>query len=141
MLEKNSPDCQKHAAIIVGGNQLEGDELFFTFSDTVRVSNNGVLVEGNSESPFLWLQSLVNGSNILLQESLKCIISTPLDDDQSLTYLCLAIRAFMLDNFAAAMATIGTVIMGCNYTNIMKMFGCCGVPILTGPPGNVEKYV
>ena len=139
MLEENSPDCQKHAARIVGRNQLEGDEPFWIFSDTVQVSSNGVLVEGTSESPFLWLQRLVNRNNILLQESLKCTISTPLDDGQSLTDLCLAIRAFMPENFAAAMATIGAVIMGCNYTNILKMFGCCGVPILTGPPGSCKS--
>lgn len=26
-----------------------------------------------------------------------------------------------------------------NYTNILKMFGCCGVPILTGPPGSCKS--
>lgn len=50
-----------------------------------------MLVEADDESPFLWLQRLVNGTNVLLQESLKCTISTPLDSGQSLTDLCLAI--------------------------------------------------
>ena len=45
----------------------------------------------------------------------------------------------MPENFAAAMATIGAVIMGANYTSILKMFGCCGVPILTGPPGSCKS--
>ena len=77
-----------------------------------------MLVEADDESPFLWLQRLVNGTNVLLQESLKCTISTPLDSGQSLTDLCLAIRAFMPENFAAAMATIGAVIIGASYTSI-----------------------
>ena len=45
----------------------------------------------------------------------------------------------MAENFAAAMATIGAVVMGTNYMNILKTFGCCGVPILTGPPGSCKS--
>ena len=138
MLEENTPGCQKHAARIVGKNQLEGDEPFWVFPDTVQVSSNGVLVE-DAESPYLWLQRLVHGTNILLQESLKCSITTPLDNGQSLSDLCLATRAFMPENFAAAMATVSAVVMGSNYTSILKMFGCCGVPILTGPPGSCKS--
>lgn len=118
MLEENASSCQKHAARIVGKYQLEGDKPFWVFSDTVQVAANGLLIESDDESPFLWLQRLVNGTNILLQESLKCSISTPLDNGQSLSDLCLAIRAFMPENFATAMATIGAVIMGANYTSI-----------------------
>ena len=139
MLKENSPGCQKHVARIVGKNQFEGDEPFWVFSDTVQISANGMLVENENESPFLWLQRLVHGTNILLQESLKCTISTPLDNGQSLSDLCLAIRAFMPENFAAAMATISVVIMGSKYTSILKMFGCCGVPILKGPPGSCKS--
>ena len=139
MLEENSPTCRKHAVRIVGRNQLEGDEPFWIFSDTAQISNDGTLVETTDESPFLWLQRLVSGTNILLQESLKCTITTPLDNGESLTRLCLAIRAFMPENFVAAMATISAVIMGANYTSILKKFGCCGVPILTGPPGSCKS--
>ena len=104
--------------------ESQGDEPFWVFSDTVQVSADGMLVENEDESPLLWLQHLVHRKNILLQESLKCTISTPLDSGQSLSDLCLAIRAFMPENFAAAMATINAVIMGSNYTSILKMFGC-----------------
>ena len=95
-----------------------------------------MLVGNEDELPFLWLQHLVHGTNILLQESLKCTISTPLDNGQSVSDLCLAIRAFMPENFAAAMATICAVVMGSNYTSILKMFACCGVSNLAGPPGS-----
>ena len=45
----------------------------------------------------------------------------------------------MQENFTAAMATISAVLMGANYTTILKTFGCCGVPILTGPPGSCKS--
>ena len=139
MLEENSPSCQKHAARIIGRNQLEGGEPFWIFSEGVQISGSGTLIKNDDESPFLWLQRLVNGSNILLQESLRCAVSTPLDHGQGITDLCLAVRAFMPENFTAAMATMSAVVMGSNYTSILKMFGCCGVPILTGPPGSCKS--
>ena len=138
MLEDNSPSCRKHTDRIIGRNQI-GGEPFWVFSETVQISGSGILIENDDESPFLWLQHLINGSNVLLQESLKCAVSTPLDNGQSITNLCLAIRAFMPENVVAAMATISAVVMGSNYTYILKMFGCCGVPILTGPPGSCKS--
>ena len=74
MLEENSPSCRKHAARIVGRNQLEGGEPFWIFSEAVQIAGSGTLIKNDDESPFLWLQRLVNGSNILLQESLRCAI-------------------------------------------------------------------
>lgn len=139
MLEENAPGCQKHAARIIGRNQIEGGEPYWILSETVQIKADGKLVGDADDSPFLWLQRLVNGSNVLLQESLKCAISTPLDNGQSLTHLCLTIRAFMPENFSSAMATMSAVVMGCNYTTILHMFGCCGVPILTGPPGSCKS--
>ena len=137
MLEDNSPSCRKHAARIIGRNQI-GGEPFWVFSETDQISGSGILIENDDESPFLWLQHLINKSNVL-QESLKCAVATPLDNGQSITNLCLAIRAFMPEHFAATMATISAVVMGSNYTYILKMFGCCGVPILTGPPGSCKS--
>ena len=68
MLEDNSPSCRKHAARIIGRNQIEGGEPFWVFSETVQISGSGILIENDDESPFLWLQRLINGSNVLLQE-------------------------------------------------------------------------
>ena len=138
MLESSSNVCQKHAVRIVGRNQLDDEEPVWVFSDKVQLSCRGSLLECD-DSPFLWLRCIVNGSNILVQESLQCMVPTPLDDGKSLSNLCLATRRFMPENFTAAMATTSAVVMGTNYTSILKMFGCCGVPILTGPPGSCKS--
>ena len=134
MLESSSSVCQKRAVRIVGRNQLDDEEPVWVFSDKVQLSCRGSLLECD-DSPFLWL---VNGSNILVQECLQCMVPTPLDDGKSLSNLCLATR-FMPENFTAAMATTSAVVMGTNYTSILKMFSCCGVPILTGPPGSCKS--
>ena len=138
MLESVSDTHQKHAVRVVGRNQLKDDDPYWVFSEAVQFSSNGTPTTSD-ESPFLWLRRIVNGSNILVQESLQCTISTPLDRGESLTELCLAVRCYMLENFMAAMATISATVMGANYTSILKMFGCCGVPILTGPPGSCKS--
>ena len=131
MFESTSDTHQKHAVRIVGRNQLSDDDPYWVFSEAVQFSSNGTPI-ASDESPFLWLRRIVNGSNILVQESLQCTISSPLDDGQSLTELCLAVRCFMPENFTAAIAAMSAVVMGANYTSILQMFGCCGVPILTG---------
>ena len=78
MLESTS-NHQKYAVRMIGRNQLDEEEPIWVFSECVQLSNNGLLLT-EDESPFLWLQRIVNGSNILLQESLKCTITTPLDE-------------------------------------------------------------
>ena len=45
----------------------------------------------------------------------------------------------MPENFTAAMATVSAIVMGANYISTLKMFGCCGIPILTGPPGSCNS--
>ena len=45
----------------------------------------------------------------------------------------------MPENFTAAMASMSAIVMGASYTSILKMFGCCGVPIPTGPPGSCKS--
>ena len=80
--------------------------------------------------------SYFNDSRLL---QLQCTIATPLDDGQSLVNLCSAVQGFMPENFTAALGTFSAVVMGANYTSILKMFGCCGVPILTGPPGSCKS--
>ena len=131
MLESNSDNPQKHAVRIVGRNQLNDDDPYWVFSEAAQFSSSGTPTTSD-ESPFLWLRRIVNGSNILVQESLQCTISSPLDDGQSITELYLSVRRFMPENFTAAMATMSAIVMGANYTSILKIFGCCGVPILTG---------
>lgn len=138
MLESSSDTCQKYVVRIVGRNQLGEEDPVWVFSEEIQISSNGSVVTGN-DSPFLWLRHIINGSNVLVQESLQCMISTPLDAGESLNNLCLAVRRFMLENFTAAMATISAVVMGANCVSILKMFGCCGVPILTGPPGSCKS--
>lgn len=71
----------------------------------------------------------MNGTNVLLQESLACKVATPLDSGESITHLCMAIQRFMPENFMAAMATCSACIMGANYMSILEVFGCCGVPV------------
>ena len=136
MLEENSAGCRKHAPQTIGRNQLEGGKPFWVLSETVQISGSSTLIENSDESLFLWLQRLINGSNILLQEPLKCVVSIPLDNGQGITDLCLTIRAFMPEIFTAAMATMSAVAMGSNYTCILR---CCGVPILTRPPGSCKS--
>ncbi len=53
--------------------------------------------------------------------------------------LCFSIKKFMPENFMAAMAVASACIMGANYTSILSMFGCCGVPLLSGPPGSCKS--
>ena len=131
MLESNSDNPQKHAVRIVGRNQFNDDDPYWVFSEATQFSSSGTPT--SDELPFLWLRHIVNGFNILVQESLQYTISSPLDDDgQSITELCLSVRRFMPENFTAAMATMSAIVMGANYTSILKIFGCCGVPILTG---------
>ena len=138
MLESSSETCQKHAVRTVGRNQLGDENPVWVLSEEIQISSNGPVVVGN-DSPFLWLRRIVNGSNVLVQESLQCTISTSLDAGESLNSLCFAVRGFMPENFTAAMAIISAVVMGANYVSILKMFGCCGVPILTGPPGSCKS--
>ena len=107
-------------------------------SEEVQLTNDGAVARPG-ETPFLWLRRLVSGNNLLLQESLACKVSTPLDDGESLAELCLAIRQFMPENFLAAMATLSASIMGANYTTILAKFGCCGVLMLTSPPGSCKS--
>jgi len=81
----------------------------------------------------------VNNTNVLLQKSLTCKVVTPLNSGESITNLCIAIRKFMPENFMAAMATSSACIMGANYMAILSMFGCCGVPMLTGHPESCNQ--
>ena len=122
-----------YAARLIGRNRID-QSTFWVMSEDVQITHDGDLAQ-QGDTPFRWLRRLVNGSNVLLQESLACKIATPLDDGDCLTGLCLAIRKFMPENFLAAMATMSACIMGANYTSILSTFGCCGVPMLTGPPG------
>ena len=130
MLESTSDTHQKHAVRIVGRNKLSDDDPYWVLLEAVQFSSNGTPT-ASDESPLLWLRRIVSGSNILVQESLQCTISSPLDDGQSLTELCLAVRCFIPQNFTAVIAAMSAVVMGANYTSILKTFGCCGVPILT----------
>ena len=52
---------------------------------------------------------------------------------------CQSIRQFMPENFMPAMATIAACLMGANYLSILKVFGCCGVPMLTGALGSCKS--
>ena len=130
-------DRQLHAARMIGCNSIN-QSVFWIMSEDVQVKSDGELAQ-QDETPFLWLRRLVNGSNILLQESLACRIAIPFDEGQSLASLCLSIQHFMPENFLAAMAVASACIMGANYIAILSMFGCCGVPMLTGPPGSCKS--
>lgn len=128
---------QLYAARLIGRNCIN-QSTFWVMSEEVQVKSDGQLAQ-SEDTPFMWLRRLVNGNNILLQESLACKIATPFDDGQSISHLCLAIQRFMPENFLPAMATISTCIMGANYMTILSMFGCCGVPMLTGAPGSCKS--
>jgi len=128
---------RKNAARLVGENKLD-EESYWVMSESVQLSADGSLLE-EGESPFLWLRRLVNGSNILIEETLACKVCTPLDDGESIVPLCQSIRQFMPENFMPAMATIAACLMGANYLSILKVFGCCGVPMLTGAPGSCKS--
>lgn len=133
---EDGQDKQLHAARLIGRNTVQ-DSVYWILSETVQISTNGEIAQ--QTSPFLWLRRLVNGNNILLQESLACKVVTPLDEGESLTGLCLAVQSFMPENFMSAMATMAACIMGASYTSILSQFGCCGVPMLTGPPGSCKS--
>ena len=129
-------DKQLHAARLIGRNSID-KSVFWIMSETVQINANGEIAQQGS--PFLWLRRLVNGSNILLLESLTCKVAIPLDQGESLTQLCRAVESFMPENFMSAMATMAACIMGASYTSILSHFGCCGVPMLTGPPGSCKS--
>ena len=65
----------------------------------------------------------MNGTNILIEETLACRVSTPLDGGESILPLCQTIQHFMPENFMPAMATIAACLMGANYLSILKVFG------------------
>ena len=69
MLESNSGSSHKYAVRVVGRNQIDNNDPYWVFSESVQISHDGILLEGD-ESPFLWLRRIVNGSNLLLQETL-----------------------------------------------------------------------
>lgn len=134
---ESGQERQLHAARLIGRNCIDNN-VYWVMSEEVQVTSDGDLAR-QGETPFLWLRRLVNGNNVLLQESLACKIAVPLDNGESLLRLSLAVQRFMPENFLAAMATASAVIMGANYTTILTMFGCCGVPMLTGPPGSCKS--
>ena len=136
MLEEQQEE-KKVAARLVGENKHEG-ESFWVFSESIQFAANGLPLE-EGQSPFLWLRRLVNGTNILIEETLACKVSTPLDGGESILPLCQTIQQFMPENFMPAMATIAACLMGSNYLSILKVFGCCGVPMLTGAPGSCKS--
>ena len=121
---------------MIGRNCIHQSTVW-VMSEEVQLTNDGAVAQPG-ETPFLWLRRLVSGNNLLLQESLACKVSTPLDNGEGLAELCLAIRQFMPENFLAAMATLSASIMGANYTTILAKFECCGVPMLTGPQVRVN---
>ena len=124
----------KFAARIIGRNEENSGNPVWIFSESIQISAEGCLITP-TESSFLWLRRMTNGSNILVQESLQCNIATPLDSGRALHSLYVAIRKFMPENVLPAAATIASVMMGASYTAILKSFGCCGVPVLRGPVG------
>ncbi len=128
---------QLFAARIIGKNTADGN-VVWVMSEKIQIGSDGRLLMP-CDTPFLWLRKLVNGTNVLLQESLACKIATPLDEGESLHELCFSIKKFMPENFMAAMAVASACIMGANYTSILSMFGCCGVPLLSGPPGSCKS--
>jgi len=73
---------RKNAARLVGENKLD-EESYWVMSESVQLSADGSLLE-EGESPFLWLRRLVNGSNILIEDTLACKVCTPLDDGESI---------------------------------------------------------
>ena len=125
------------AARVVGVNKYEG-KSYWVFSEGMQLSECGREMQPG-ESPFMWLKRLVKGNNILIDETLACTISTPLDDGMNIVQLLQSILRFMPENFMPAMATIAACIMGANYVNILQAFGCCGVPMLTGVPGSCKS--
>lgn len=141
MLEEehgNGRGITKCAARLVGENQVEG-QTYWVLSDSVQLGPDGTLLQPG-QSPLLWLRRLVNGCNILIEESLACKVSTPLDvNGENIIPLCESIRQFMPENFMPAMATIAACLMGGNYLSILKVFGCCGVPMLSGAPGSCKS--
>lgn len=136
MLENNA--TTKFAVEIIGRNEFQGSNPIWIFSEATQISKQGVFVASET-SPFLWLRRMANGANTLVQESLQCQIATPLDSGEALRDLCRSIQKFMPENFLPAVATITSVIMGANYTSILKSFGCCGVPVLQGPVGSCKS--
>ena len=136
-LLESGQERQLYAARLIGRN-IANNSAFWVMSEDVQIKSNGDLAQ-QEETPFLWLRRLVNGSNVLLHESLACKVATPQDNGESLQDLCIAIRNFMPENFLAAMATASACVMGANYKAILSAFGCCGVPMLTGPPGSCKS--
>ena len=53
--------------------------------------------------------------------------------------VCQSIQKFMPENFMPAMVTIAACLIGANYISVLKMLGCCGVPMLTGAPGSCKS--
>ena len=74
MLEEQQEE--KVAARLVE-NKHKG-ESFWVFSESIQRSANGLPLE-EGQSPFLWLRRLVNGTNILIEETLAWKVSTPLE--------------------------------------------------------------
>ena len=80
---------QPYAASLIGRNCIS-QSTFWVMSEEVQVKSDGQFAQ-SEDTPFMWLRRLVNGNNILLQESLACKITTPFDDGHNISYLCLDI--------------------------------------------------
>ena len=89
MTNKMMEGRQLYAARLIGRNCIS-QSTFWVMSEDVQIKSDGQLAQPD-DTPFMWLRRLVNGNNILLQESLVCKIATPLDNGESIPQLCLAI--------------------------------------------------
>ena len=129
------------AARVVGVNVTETTRRIWVFSPTIQIDENGRQVE-SEHSHIYWLKRPDYAhrlSNMLINESLQCSISTPLDGGKALVNLCCAIQAFMPDNFLPTMATMAAFVMGTCYMDLIKGWGEIGIPFLYGVAGSCKS--
>ena len=99
MMESYS-DHQRHAARLIGRNSIE-QSVYWIMSEAVQITNDGNIIE--DESPFLWVRRLVNGTNILLQETLACKVATPLDSGEKFSHSCQKILCLLWQQWQPAL--------------------------------------
>ena len=125
------------AARKIGVNTLPDGTRLWVFAPDTIITERGSHLQ-RDQSPLLWLER-PSSSTMLIDSSLACSISTPLDEGSAFASLCSAIQAFMPENFLPAMATISSCVMGAAYTRVIATTGCIGVPMLFGQPGTCKS--
>ena len=134
MLEEQQGQGQEQYAARIVGENKHGENTFWVLSESLQLSADGNLVL-QGQSPY---DDWSMGQTSSFKNHLHARSSHLLTVVRASVHSAI-LQRFMPENFMPAMATAAACLMGANYLSILQAFGCCGVPLLTGPPGSCKS--